>query len=765
MGTAVLVALLANSATAQQEPPSDDTATTTIQSDRPRSVIDWLDRAITSPIGEQPGATSDPTPAEPQPGSIEQLLRAEPLPRTNGTRPTATPSQPLPNPTLPQPTVATTEPAQSIADPMLSDPDQVEQNQAEQNLVEQGETAAGQAPAGEVDPDRIFPPQIDPDRLEPALAEPTLATRDQPTIAPETQGLPSTGSDVGAVSGPATPTATPTATAPATTAATPSAAAPNDSSVPGAPSDPGATTAIAAPRPTDAGTPEPFTADPTFSSFGQPGPNDPSRVEVGVVPNVSGAAVGTMSAQASGLPVDAWRGTTMSDALKQIGAAEPTDIRAANRLAITLLTATFEAPEIVRGGVRDFFDTRLNALLRYGAADEAASLASARDTRQGLSIPAFVPATLLGGEETLLCMAVAAQPQRARSIDPGLPIFCKVAEGARDEALLAIDLARTFQEGDPALLDMLAAAAEPAFTPPNLSEIPAFSGAPDATSALFLAAALKTRQVIPPDLAGSAALGQLWAMTALGSGADLAPRVRLTAFERLERAGSLPTDTLAEAFATTRAAESGGVWGRVEAFRSVVAAAPDRLNNALSAAADRAREGGHLGGMLRSLGLYAPIGPALSANRVARDALRLVGRAPEVSVAMTQQAGPVVGDADERALQRVADPRFRPASSQNDITSLLARAVRGEAAAGRVLAALFAFGLEIPQPGLFAPPPGGAFADEQSPASRAFDALLSLRTGSEVQPEPFYHALSTLVAVGLEPEAREIAVEVLTIGQ
>ncbi|MEO1328518.1 MAG: hypothetical protein AAFW46_02555 [Pseudomonadota bacterium] len=502
-----------------------------------------------------------------------------------------------------------------------------------------------------------------------------------------------------------------------------------------------------------------------FPSAGSPRsapPTDPASVQEAPLDRVDAAAAGIAPASSAGLPVDAWRGTSAEEAVELVEALRPTALHAANRLAVRILIAALRPPQGAAPEI-DLLDARLAALGRFGAADLAAQLAEAAGPERVVRA-AWVP--LISGRDATLCQTLLA------GSEPSLErIYCLAVDGQAGPAQLAIRATRDLSAGeaDETTLSLLEA-----MTDPLLVEFAVIPSELDALTPLRLAAMRRIGRAPDNDFARQAPLWMLPAALA----PEFTPRLRLEAMERLERAGAVETRRLSDAYRGTPSAESGGVWGRVEAFRRAVGvgAATDGAVYAQAAltAMARAEEAGR-GPMMarllapetarrargaRSGGVFSlPRDPAL------RRLLRLGGEA-DAAAALLAAAGPETVGPEERALDRLAAPRTPGVWNPSDAEELLARAARSDVEGGRLMAALNAFRFATPAPTLYPEPPTlPQDISEGRIAALALGALLTLNRGEETQPEALYEALVTLIELGYEAEARQIAVEAILIGR
>lgn len=484
-------------------------------------------------------------------------------------------------------------------------------------------------------------------------------------------------------------------------------------------------------------------------------------IEVAPLGDVDATAAGVIGADQLGLPVDAWRGVNAEDAAELVAGLSPGASRAANVLAVDLLSAAFEppaAPALGFGGATNLLSARLAALARFGALERAVELARTAGPDKVLAARS---AALVSGADDVFCQAALVA-----EVKPLDRIYCLAAIGDGAGASLAVQATRSLGGGDEATLSLLEALAEPALA--AYAQPPA--AARDATP-LRLAAMRRLRLPPPADFSRAAPLSLLPAAT----DAAAPPRARLEALERLEAAGGVSTTALRAAYEASASAESGGVWGRVEAYRRALAAPAGAFAAAARAALARAREEGREATMARLLG------PAI-AQRVASGAGGAALAAPEIvraawlagewdAARALSGGGPVAGGAVEaRALAAIASAapsagdgfsgRASAAWRPEDADPLFARAARGDGKAARLAAGLLALGAPTNNSTFFEAAPDLAFAvGEGRVAEIAFAAAAGLGGDAPLSGPALFAALSNLVAVGLEDPARRIAIE------
>lgn len=501
---------------------------------------------------------------------------------------------------------------------------------------------------------------------------------------------------------------------------------------------------------------DPFGGGASGGALPRGNPVQPDAVEIAPLDRVEDAAAGLLDAPDVGLQAQAWSGTSEARAVELTAQFRPTRLRTVNELAIRLLAVALEPPASdptsAAAPGRDFLTERIDALMRFGAAEWAALLAE-RAGAQRLRVAA--DAALVAGRLEPLCRALLVPDEPASQPR----IYCQILAGDQIGALIALEASRALGDEDEITLSLLEALAEPALadlaTPPRtVAEL----------TPLRLVAMRDLGVAPPPDFARTAPL----ALTPSAFGPETPPREILFALERLERSGALETAALADAYANAASAESGGVWGRVEVYRRALSAPPERLPALATAAIARAKEEGRGPMMARLLGerLIQQAEATLGAGAAAvgwtpelRDALRLSGR-PDLAAALSRQAAGGVS-AEEAALDRLATARLDGPWDPEIAATLSARAARGDLEAGLILAALDAFGAPVADPALFPDDAELAFVEAGQQAELAFEATALLMESDAIEPETLHRAMTRLIAAGLVEEARMIAVEAI----
>lgn len=507
----------------------------------------------------------------------------------------------------------------------------------------------------------------------------------------------------------------------------------------------------------------------------------PVAIEVAPLAEIDRSGVGLLSAQEAGLPPAAWRGVFPDQARAALDQMKPGPYRIANQMGLRLLKAALPQPQ---GGGAGLFRARLDALTRYGAAREAALLA--RDAGEPLILESE-DAALIAAEEPALCEALLKSPEASLT-----RIYCQIVGEDLAGAGLALDAARALgPSSDPVaaqLLDaMLAGTVAEALDPTLLAAEP---------TPLRLAILRRLSAPPPANLTRSGPLSLVPAALSMAA----SPRQRLEAMERLEAAGALETDDLRLAFAAQTSAESGGVWGRVEAYRDAVETDETGFLAAADAALARVEEAGRRPAMARLLAadaaarslpaeaspeavgapeLAVPSAPPPAALAVpAMRALLREGGEGGAAAALSriaEELGPPAVEPDliERALDHVAAPGEREDAdepwterwSEDDSEDLKALGRKGDARAA-FLSAVIAR-LDAPPPVLLGErpvgrlQPGGLATPAEEIADGRAGLLLARALAPLAAPQPtdreVLFAVETAQALGWEAEARELA--------
>lgn len=222
-----------------------------------------------------------------------------------------------------------------------------------------------------------------------------------------------------------------------------------------------------------------------------------NAVEVAPLDAPSSEAVGLIGPETGGLPVEMWAGSARSLAFAGLKAL-PDTIRSptARALAVRLLSSAAPGPDAASGQppAGDFIAARIDGLVALGALDGARAMAETAD-----EVP---PTPALNRARTDAFLAAEAVPEacadaRVLSQQSEKPywqkllIFCQAAAGRADEARFGLDLLAEMGGGDP-LFVRLADALVAGRTPDLADADPAAFGP-------LHAAMARTAGAAPPD--------------------------------------------------------------------------------------------------------------------------------------------------------------------------------------------------------------------------------------------------------------------------
>lgn len=268
-------------------------------------------------------------------------------------------------------------------------------------------------------------------------------------------------------------------------------------------------------------------------------------------------STGLFSAARIGLPRNLW-GQTPAQVLREgVAALDADTVPAAQRLMLRLLLAEFAPPQLadtdMAGG---FLVARLDKLIEIGALEQASQLIDAAPTQTAaLNTRAFDIALLLG-EEDRACARL--QGQLAGASGEAARIFCMARGGEWQSAYAALGAARALgalDGSEAALLTRFLEEEDTTLTLPPPQQLTPMGwrilealGDPVSTGSLPVAFA-------HADLRGTSG----W-------------RAQIDAAERLTRTGVMQPERLMGIYSQRRAAASGGVWDRVRAVQDLDAA-------------------------------------------------------------------------------------------------------------------------------------------------------------------------------------------------
>ena len=434
-------------------------------------------------------------------------------------------------------------------------------------------------------------------------------------------------------------------------------------------------------------------------------------------------AVGLLPARVTGLPRDAVAGADPAR-LADLIARQPGDAMPAMQdLLVALLLAELDPPRAAADPDALFF-ARVDALLRFGALDQAQALLERAGATDRDAFRRWWDTSLLTGFDDRACAAMTANP----GVAPTLParIFCLSRTGDWAAAALTLDTGRAIGAIDPAEEALLAHFLDPEA---HEGEPPPPAPRPMTPLAFRL---LDGIGETPPtrDLPLAFAVADLRPTTGW--------KAQIEAAERLVRVRALDPNRLLALYTERRPSASGGVWDRAAAIQALDTGLLAGDGAAVAGALPRAVAA------MRDAGLLVPFatlfGPALAEARLDGPAAALALRVGLLSPAYEAVAR---GAAPEGARDRFA-------------VAVAADAVAGAEVPPGPLPRAIALGLT-------GPPPADLMrlADGERLGEALLEATAMLADGAGADPQAIAQALAFLRAVGLDDVARRTALQLL----
>lgn len=437
------------------------------------------------------------------------------------------------------------------------------------------------------------------------------------------------------------------------------------------------------------------------------------------------SSTGIFTAERIGLPRDLWGAATHSEVIAAIKTIPTDTVPSAARLALRLLLAEFALPRGDISGARDaLFLARLDKLIELGALEQAQQLIEvASEASSAINARAFDIALLLG-EEDRACAALSGLI--TTSYGHGAQIFCTARRGDWQAAYASLRVAQSLalvSETEALLLTRFLEEEEEEYPLPPPQETTPLGwrimealGDPVTTAGLPIAYA-------HADMRGTSG----W-------------RAQLEAAERLTRAGVMQPNRLHGLYSERRAAASGGLWDRVRLLQTLDRATTMKDSEAASAA------------LVQAWPLFAAAELEAALAEMKAEALADLSLAPQASeilwklALLSDDARPAAAAlAPEGGLGRLvmalADGRDLPQTSSSPIAGAIVAAFNAEgfSAANEAL-------LEAGKPGLL-----------------LLEGLALIAEAAAGDLNAATSGLQRLLAVGLEPFARQIAIELLLL--
>ena len=501
---------------------------------------------------------------------------------------------------------------------------------------------------------------------------------------------------------------------------------------------------------------EPVTVAPS-EGYGSVGSGFGSDIDSVSLEAPSVEAAGLAGAGTLGLGQGMWGTTPGPRAIALIDGVTPTALHSVNRLVRRVLVAGATPPEDSDG----LLAARARALTRFGAAEEAASLAGAAGSDPGLPLRrARAEAALIVGRDETLCetqVLGGSQPvaQESDRFWPALRAYC-LARTGDPLAAVAVNAMVELGSVDPTDAPLLEALIDESLI--DYVPVPHASSLTPLRVAMLRSMGRANRPAI--DSAPLPAVAGLFALESTGA------RGALVAAERLEAVGAIDTKILRELYDSYADDVDGPLGARAKAVRAARTEPDARaIGDALLAAARTSGPGG-FAQLARVLApAAAKVAPRAAADLGAagyalRDAMLLGGFAAEAGAWSDAQGTKTPAEqADIAAVMAVADPARAGGWTREHGDALRLRTRGGDEHARRALASLAGLGIAL-RPSI---PEEGFVKDARE--GRTAEAVLRAAKAIGREDPPTARTLDRLIRalrdIGLEKEARAIAIEAM----
>jgi hypothetical protein len=298
--------------------------------------------------------------------------------------------------------------------------------------------------------------------------------------------------------------------------------------------------------------PPEFQVEPDTTPLVEPLIQDIS-IKKGLTP-VSPDAIGLLSPSLTGFSANLWgdmSANEIADLLQNFPNEGTPEAKSLFRRI--LLAQTNPAPDDVQNGL--VLQARVARLLDIGALDAAEALIKLAPATNPQIFQQKFDIAILTNRTKSVCQTLKSTP--AISNDLSARVYCLARGGDWNAAAITLSLGGAIGAIDPAREKMLIH-----FLDPEL-----FEGQPDpiAPDPMGVMDFVLRESVLLPRPSGLLPLPYLY--RDIGNRAPL--RAKLEASERLNLAGSLPSNLLFAAYREGKAASSGGVWGRAKSIQTL----------------------------------------------------------------------------------------------------------------------------------------------------------------------------------------------------
>lgn len=454
-------------------------------------------------------------------------------------------------------------------------------------------------------------------------------------------------------------------------------------------------------------------------------PQAPSEITVSTLDAISKDTVGLLPTAVSGLPRDFW-GASSTDTIADLIAQQRTDsLPELLTLLYTILLAEVDAPT-GDAGKPVLLLARIDKLLDLGALDQAQALIERAGPTEAEIFRRWFDVSLLTGHEDFACAAMRASPGFAPTMQAR--VFCLARNGDWNAAALTLATGTLLGLITEAEADLIAR-----FLDPSL-----FENEPDIPAPTPLTPLMFTMREAIAQPRPTGTLPLAFANTDLKRSA--AWRNQLEAAERLARTQALDPQRLINLYTQKRPAASGGIWNRVEAVQAfdvaLLSGELAAIENTLPAAY-RAMEQVSL-----EVAFAEYFAPRLLP-------LKLSGAAAQVGfkVALLSSSYETSPKIIEPAKPK---DQFLIGLAKGDVIGLTPPGVLGQAIAAAFLNQ----------------PPAGELNDlrrARKIGEAILRAMILMKNEAFADPGDITAALATFRAVGLEQEARRVAIQMLLL--
>jgi len=452
---------------------------------------------------------------------------------------------------------------------------------------------------------------------------------------------------------------------------------------------------------------------------------EPNNIEVTTLDAIRKDTVGLLPANVSGLPREFW-GSSDTDTIAGLISRQSTDsLPEILSLLYTILLAEVDAPAS-DGNDATLLLARVDKLLDLGALDQAQALLERAGPDQAEIFRRWFDVSLLTGREDYACTAMRAAPGFAPTLQAR--VFCLARNGDWNAAALTLATGETLSFISRPDADLMARFLDPGM----------YEGEPDLPPPAQLTPLIFTMREAIAQPRPSGALPLAFVNADLRATAPW--RQQMEAAERLVRSQAMAPNRLIELYTARKAGASGGIWERVKAIQAFDLALLSGDLAAIGTSLPTAFKA------MKSVALEVPFAQYYG------DRLNLLGFEGAHKKLAFELA--LLSDGYENAARRFKPEtdrdRFLKGLATGNVSGLVAPATLGEAIAGAFLS----------------PMPDGPLKDllaDKKLGEAILRAMLLLKDEAFADPGDIRAALSTLRAVGLEEEARRIALQLLIL--